>query len=63
MDDYWKEMEIIQHSGDAEPQDEVQLKVADGKMDVSPVLHLFCQHPMARRMLIVSQAFDNIKGN
>ncbi|XP_058247941.1 rho GTPase-activating protein 18 isoform X2 [Hemibagrus wyckioides] len=29
MDDYWKEMEIIQHSGDAEPQDEVQLKVAD----------------------------------
>ncbi|KAF7694500.1 rho GTPase-activating protein 18 isoform X1 [Silurus meridionalis] len=29
MDDYWKEMEIIQHSGDAEPHDEVQLKVAD----------------------------------
>ncbi|XP_062857849.1 rho GTPase-activating protein 18 [Trichomycterus rosablanca] len=29
MDDYWKEMEIIQHSGDAEPQEEVQLKVAD----------------------------------
>ncbi|XP_027003281.1 rho GTPase-activating protein 18 isoform X1 [Tachysurus fulvidraco] len=28
MDDYWKEMEIIQHS-DAEPQEEVQLKVAD----------------------------------
>ncbi|KAF5897865.1 rho GTPase-activating protein 18, partial [Clarias magur] len=29
MDDYWKEMEIIQHSGDAEAHDEVQLKVAD----------------------------------
>lgn len=31
MDDYWKEMEIIQRSGDAEPHDEVQLKVADGE--------------------------------
>ncbi|KAL7889053.1 hypothetical protein AOLI_G00040270 [Acnodon oligacanthus] len=29
LDDYWKEVEIIQHAGDAEPQEEVQLKVAD----------------------------------
>ncbi|XP_017543416.1 rho GTPase-activating protein 18 isoform X2 [Pygocentrus nattereri] len=29
LDDYWKEVEIIQHTGDAEQQEEVQLKVAD----------------------------------
>ncbi|XP_072533270.1 rho GTPase-activating protein 18 [Salminus brasiliensis] len=29
LDDYWKEVAIIQHSGDAESQEEVQLKVAD----------------------------------
>lgn len=31
MVDYFKEVEIIQRSGDAETQEEVQLKVADGK--------------------------------
>uniref|UniRef100_W5KS74 Rho GTPase activating protein 18 n=1 Tax=Astyanax mexicanus TaxID=7994 RepID=W5KS74_ASTMX len=29
LDDYWKELAIIQHTGDTEPQEEVQLKVAD----------------------------------
>ncbi|KAI4890567.1 hypothetical protein NFI96_019401, partial [Prochilodus magdalenae] len=29
LEDYWKEVEIIKHTGDAEPQEEVQLKVAD----------------------------------
>lgn len=31
MVDYFKELEIIQHTGDAEQPEDVQLKVPDGK--------------------------------
>lgn len=40
MDDYWEEMEIIQRSGDAEPHDEVQLKVADGERFANLILNI-----------------------